>query len=73
MAGGFGSAVSEAIDALGVAARVHRLGISDRFVPHATQAEQRADLGIDEEGLLRSFRTGTAGAGVVPLRARAAG
>lgn len=73
VAGGFGSAVSEALDALGVAARVHRLGIPDRFVPHATQAEQREEIGIDEEGLLRAFRTGTAGAGVVPIRARAAG
>lgn len=73
VAGGFGSAVSEALDALGVAARVHRLGIPDRFVPHATQAEQRAEIGIDEEGLLRAFRAGTSGAGVVPMRARAAG
>ena len=61
------------LDALGVAARVHRLGIPDRFVPHATQAEQREEIGIDEEGLLRAFRTGTAGAGVVPIRARVAG
>ena len=73
VAGGFGSAVTEALDGLGIAARVRRLGIPDRYVPHATQAEQRADLGLDEEGLLRSFREGTGGAGVVPLRPRAAG
>ncbi len=73
VAGGFGSAVSEALDALGIVAPVHRLGIPDRFVPHATQAEQRAELGIDEEGLLRAFRAKTAGPGVVPIRARAAG
>ena len=72
VAGGFGSAVAEALDALGIAAPVKRLGISDRFVPHATQAEQRAELGIDEEGLLRAFRGATAGPGVVPMRTRAA-
>lgn len=72
VAGGFGSAVSEALDALGIVAPLHRLGIPDHYVPHATQAEQRADLGIDEEGLLRTFRERTAGAGVVPIRVRAA-
>ncbi len=73
VAGGFGSAVTEALDGLGIAVRVRRLGIPDRYVPHATQAEQRAELGLDEEGLLRSFREGTGGAGVVPMRPRAAG
>ncbi|MCL4810268.1 MAG: 1-deoxy-D-xylulose-5-phosphate synthase, partial [Thermoanaerobaculia bacterium] len=72
VAGGFGSAVSEALDALGIVASVHRIGIPDRFVPHATQAEQRADLGIDEEGLFRTFREKTAGADVVPIRTRVA-
>ena len=73
VAGGFGSAVSEALDELGLAAKVHRLGVPDRFVAHATQAEQRSELGLDEEGLLRSLRAGTSGAGVVPLRTRVAG
>ncbi len=72
VAGGFGSAVSEALDVLGIVAPVHRIGIPDRFVLHATQAEQRAEIGIDEEGLLGTFRTKTAGGGVVPIRARAA-
>ncbi len=72
IAGGFGSAVSEALDVLGIVAPVHRIGIPDRFVPHATQAEQRAEIGIDEEGLLGAFRTKTAGGGVVPIRARVA-
>jgi len=72
VAGGFGSAVSEALDGLGIVAPVHRLGIPDRFVPHATQPEQRAELGIDEEGLLAAFRARTAGPGVVPIRARVA-
>ena len=72
VAGGFGSAVSEALDALGIVAPVHRIGIPDRFVLHATQAEQRAEIGIDEEGLLGTFRAKTAGGGVVPIRTRAA-
>jgi 1-deoxy-D-xylulose-5-phosphate synthase len=72
IAGGFGSAVSEALDELGIVAPVHRIGIPDRFVLHATQAEQRAEIGIDEEGLLGTFRKKTAGGGVVPIRTRAA-
>ena len=72
VAGGFGSAVSEALDGLGIVAPVHRIGIPDRFVLHATQAEQRAEMGIDEDGLLGTFRTKTAGGGVVPIRARVA-
>jgi len=71
LAGGFGSAVLEALEELGIAADVKRIGIPDRFVPHATQAEQRRDLGLDEEGLTASFRTHVAGKGnVVPLVAR---
>ncbi|HYN43527.1 MAG TPA: 1-deoxy-D-xylulose-5-phosphate synthase, partial [Thermoanaerobaculia bacterium] len=72
VAGGFGSAVSEALDVLGIVAPVHRIGIPDRFVLHATQSEQRAEIGIDEEGLLGTFRVKTAGGGVVPIRTRAA-
>jgi len=65
LAGGFGSAVVEALEEIGVRAHVHRLGIPDRFVPHATQAEQRRDLGLDEEGLLGSFREHFAPKGAV--------
>jgi 1-deoxy-D-xylulose-5-phosphate synthase len=72
VAGGFGSAVSEALDALGIVAPVHRIGIPDRFVLHATQSEQRSELGIDEEGLLATFRAKTSGGGVIPIRTRAA-
>ncbi|HEV8268295.1 MAG TPA: 1-deoxy-D-xylulose-5-phosphate synthase, partial [Thermoanaerobaculia bacterium] len=56
LAGGFGSAVLEALEELGVAAKVKRIGIPDVFVPHATQIEQRRELGLDEEGLLAAFR-----------------
>jgi 1-deoxy-D-xylulose-5-phosphate synthase len=73
LAGGFGSAVVEALEEIGVSAKVHRLGIPDRFVPHATQAEQRRELGLDEDGLLAAFREHLAPKGaLVPLATRSA-
>ncbi len=56
LAGGFGSAVLEALEEMGIAAAVKRIGIPDRFVPHGTQAELRRELGLDEDGLAKSFR-----------------
>ena len=69
LAGGFGSAVMEELASLGISARVRRLGIPDRFVPHATQQEQRRELGIDEEGLAAAYQEWFAPARgtVVPL------
>ena len=55
LAGGFGSAVMEALEELGISARVRRIGIPDRFVAHATQQEQRKELGLDEESLGAAF------------------
>ena len=73
LAGGFGSAVVEALEEIGVLADVKRLGIPDSFVPHATQAQQRQALGLDEDGLLASFREHAGGKGeVVPLASRSA-
>jgi 1-deoxy-D-xylulose-5-phosphate synthase len=70
LAGGFGSAVAEALEDIGVLADVKRLGIPDAFVPHATQAEQRKSLGLDEDGLLAAFRDHVLPKGdVVPLPA----
>ncbi len=48
--GGFGSAVLEAFEAAGLLAagvQVKRLGIPDRFISHAEQPRQRAEVGID--------------------------
>ncbi len=56
LAGGFGSAVMEALEELGISARVKRIGIPDRFVAHATQQEQRRELGLDEESLVVAFQ-----------------
>ncbi|MCX5856595.1 MAG: 1-deoxy-D-xylulose-5-phosphate synthase [Deltaproteobacteria bacterium] len=56
--GGFGSALLELFEKLGVYdVRVRRLGVPDEFVAHATQAEQRSLYGIDEAGIIRAVRS----------------
>jgi 1-deoxy-D-xylulose-5-phosphate synthase len=53
--GGFGSAVLEAIaDAGRCDIRVKRLGIPDHFIEQGSQAQLRADVGIDAAGIARS-------------------
>ncbi|MGD0278817.1 MAG: 1-deoxy-D-xylulose-5-phosphate synthase [Smithella sp.] len=60
--GGFGSAVLELLAEEGVTGVwVKRLGISDEFVKHATQVEQRHKYGIDEEGIIRAIKDMLAG------------
>ncbi|HJV65820.1 MAG TPA: 1-deoxy-D-xylulose-5-phosphate synthase [Geomonas sp.] len=50
--GGFGSAVLEAISDAGLnTVRVKRIGIPDRFIEHGSQAQLRADLGLDAAGI----------------------
>ena len=56
LAGGFGSAVLEALAERGIATRVARLGIEDTFVGHATQAAQRSACGLDETGIAVAVR-----------------
>ena len=56
--GGFGSAVLEYFERAGISGvGVHRLGIPDRFVDHATQAQQRRELRIDATGIAEQVRT----------------
>jgi 1-deoxy-D-xylulose-5-phosphate synthase len=57
-AGGFGSAVLEALNTLPHAsARVRVLAIPDRFVDHkTTREEQLAELGLDADGIERTVR-----------------
>ncbi|HEY8284624.1 MAG TPA: 1-deoxy-D-xylulose-5-phosphate synthase [Chloroflexota bacterium] len=56
-AGGFGSAVSEALERLGhPGIAVHRLGIPDRFIDHATQNQQRLALRLDANGIAQETR-----------------
>jgi 1-deoxy-D-xylulose-5-phosphate synthase len=50
--GGFGSAVLEAVSDAGLTTvRVKRIGIPDSFVEHGSQAQLRADLGLDAAGI----------------------
>ena len=52
VAGGAGSAVSEALAAEGVVARVLHLGLPDSFVEHGSRDQVLADCGLDEETIL---------------------
>jgi len=55
--GGFGSAVLELLAEKNVTdVMVRRLGITDEFVYHATQAEQRHKYGLDEEGIIGAVK-----------------
>jgi 1-deoxy-D-xylulose-5-phosphate synthase len=57
--GGFGTAVLEALERRGLVAEgipVRRLGLPDAFVTHGDQAKQRAELGIDADGIARACR-----------------
>lgn len=62
LAGGFGSAVLEAVSDMGLdGVETLALGIPDRFIPHGSQEVLRRSLGLDPEGLyfrLRQFFTG---------------
>ena len=56
--GGYGSAVLEAANEMGLdASRLIRLGIPDRFVEHGDRAELLAELGLDAAGIARACRT----------------
>lgn len=62
--GGFGGAVLEALEQMGIHdVRVKRLGVDDEFVPHATQAELRSEFGIDQAGIVRAARDLLVGSG----------
>ena len=36
---------------------IRRLGIPDEYIEHATQAELRAQYGLDEEGIYRALKS----------------
>jgi 1-deoxy-D-xylulose-5-phosphate synthase len=57
VAGGFGSAVSEALDRLGAPAIPHlRIGLPDAFVEHGRRSELLAHCGLDPKSLTRRVR-----------------
>ncbi|MEK9721209.1 MAG: transketolase C-terminal domain-containing protein, partial [Quisquiliibacterium sp.] len=53
---GAGSAVAEALTALGVIIPMLQLGLPDRFVDHGDQAQLLSSLGLDAGGIERSIR-----------------
>jgi len=63
--GGAGSAVCEALNALGLEKRVLLLGLPDRFVEHGDPAKLLASVGLDRDGILKSV-----GAAIPPARLR---
>jgi len=57
LAGGFGAAVMEEVERLGVVdVRFERLGVPDEFQPHGSQEILRARLDLDAEGIHRRAR-----------------
>lgn len=53
--GGAGSAVNEFLLAQGAQMKVKNLGIPDRFIEHASHAEQLALCGLDENGIYQNL------------------
>ncbi|HEX5613120.1 MAG TPA: 1-deoxy-D-xylulose-5-phosphate synthase [Burkholderiales bacterium] len=51
---GAGSAVCEALHALGIEKRVLLLGLPDRFIEHGEPAKLLASVGLDRDGILKS-------------------
>jgi 1-deoxy-D-xylulose-5-phosphate synthase len=54
--GGAGAGVNEALHAAGRAVRVVNLGLPDRYIEQATQAEQLAEAGLLPEQIERRIR-----------------
>ena len=55
--GGFGSAVLEAANEMGLcAAHLRRLGIPDRYVEHGERDELLDDLGLTSRGIAEQCR-----------------
>ena len=58
LAGGFGSAVLEALAEAGMEdVSVHRIGFPDSFIEHSTAAAQRRRLELDAEGIVQQILT----------------
>jgi 1-deoxy-D-xylulose-5-phosphate synthase len=55
--GGFGSAVLEAAQEMGLdASRVMRLGLPDSWIYQDSRSKQLAEVGLDKPGLIRAIR-----------------
>jgi len=51
-AGGFGSAVMEALAAAGVAREVTRIGVPDNFLPHGSPSDIMESIGMDPDSVV---------------------
>jgi 1-deoxy-D-xylulose-5-phosphate synthase len=73
--GGAGAGVSEFLAAAGLVVPVLHLGLPDRFIEQATQAEQLADAGLDAaqvtDRVTQALRTGAEPAGIAHPATRA--
>lgn len=56
MKGGLFSEMCEYVAEEGLDARIKGIGIPDKFVRHARQAEERAECGLDRDGILEIMR-----------------
>ena len=58
LAGGFGSAVLEALAAAGMGdTAVYRIGMPDSFIEHGTAADQRRRLQMDAKGIAKQLKS----------------
>ena len=56
VAGGAGAAVAEWLSREKLAVDVLHLGLPDEFIEHASQGEQRAQVGLDRQGIIEATR-----------------
>jgi 1-deoxy-D-xylulose-5-phosphate synthase len=56
LAGGFGSAVLELCEAHGLRPPLRRLGVPDRWIPHASIPAQQRSCGLTVDGVLAAYR-----------------
>ena len=54
--GGFGSGIMEVLSEEGVVVPVKRIGLPDRFLPHASQKLLRQQVGLDKDGIKKTVK-----------------
>ena len=54
--GGFGSIVAEAVADRNLRLRVHRAGLRDELIPHASREQQLAAHGLDKAGIVKRLK-----------------
>jgi 1-deoxy-D-xylulose-5-phosphate synthase len=69
--GGAGSAVAEAIHAMGVETNILQIGIPDRYIEHGARDDCLEVAGLDQANVLRQVRARIAALGLAPAVAGA--